>query len=175
MDTITGRLVRLRLVTPADVPRLREILGDPAVARWWGEQEDDLHDIVEPEEGETSYAIDLLDGGDTVGLIQSWEEPTPQYRHAGIDIAVHPDFHGRGIGTDAVVALARHLVDVRGHHRITIDPAVENERAIAVYRRVGFRDVGVMRRYERAPDGNWRDGLLMDLLPDELTLPPREP
>jgi len=24
-----------------------------------------------------------------------------------------------------------------------------------------------MRRYERAPDGTWRDGLLMDLLADE--------
>ena len=33
----------------------------------------------------------------------------------------------------------------------------------------GFRDVGVMRRYERANDGTWRDSLLMDLLADELT------
>ena len=28
--------------------------------------------------------------------------------------------------------------------------------------------VGVLRAYERAPDGSWRDGLLMDLLADEL-------
>jgi aminoglycoside 6'-N-acetyltransferase len=28
--------------------------------------------------------------------------------------------------------------------------------------------VGVMRRAERAPDGRWRDSLLMDLLADEL-------
>jgi aminoglycoside 6'-N-acetyltransferase len=28
--------------------------------------------------------------------------------------------------------------------------------------------VGVMRRYERGPDGTWHDGLLMDLLPEEL-------
>jgi aminoglycoside 6'-N-acetyltransferase len=28
--------------------------------------------------------------------------------------------------------------------------------------------VGVLRSYERAPDGSWRDGLLMDLLADEL-------
>jgi aminoglycoside 6'-N-acetyltransferase len=26
-----------------------------------------------------------------------------------------------------------------------------------------------MRRYERGPDGTWHDGLLMDLLADELT------
>jgi hypothetical protein len=27
---------------------------------------------------------------------------------------------------------------------------------------------GVMRRYERGPDGSWHDGLLMDLLPEDL-------
>jgi aminoglycoside 6'-N-acetyltransferase len=28
--------------------------------------------------------------------------------------------------------------------------------------------VGIMRQYERGPDGTWHDGLLMDLLADEL-------
>jgi aminoglycoside 6'-N-acetyltransferase len=60
-----------------------------------------------------------------------------------------------------------HLVDDRGHHRFTIDPAVGNEPAIRCYAAVGFRPVGTMRRYSRAADGTWRDGLLMDLLADE--------
>ncbi len=34
-------------------------------------------------------------------------------------------------------------------------------------RRSGFRPVGIMRRYQRDPDGTWHDGLLMDLLADE--------
>ena len=55
------------------------------------------------------------------------------------------------------------------YHRITIDPALANERAIAAYKKVGFKPVGVMRRYELARDGEWRDALLMDLLADELT------
>jgi aminoglycoside 6'-N-acetyltransferase len=56
----------------------------------------------------------------------------------------------------------------RGHHRITIDPAVANERAIRAYEGVGFKQVGVMRRYERGADGDWHDGLLLDLLPEDL-------
>jgi aminoglycoside 6'-N-acetyltransferase len=36
---------------------------------------------------------------------------------------------------------------------------------------VGFQPVGVLRRYERGPDGSWHDGLLMDLLPEDLTDP----
>ena len=74
-----------------------------------------------------------------------------------------------GDGTEAVALLARYLFEERGHHRITIDPAAHNERAIRSYAKVGFRPVGVMRRYERGPDGTFHDGLLMDLLRDELT------
>jgi aminoglycoside 6'-N-acetyltransferase len=61
------------------------------------------------------------------------------------------------------------LFEYRGHHRITIDPAAHNKPAIRSYQRVGFRSVGVMRRYERSADGSWHDGLLMDLLPEDLS------
>ncbi len=68
-----------------------------------------------------------------------------------------------------VAALARYLVNDRGHHRLVIDPAADNEPAIRCYAAVGFRPVGIMRRYERDPDGvGWHDGLLMDLLAEEL-------
>jgi aminoglycoside 6'-N-acetyltransferase len=65
--------------------------------------------------------------------------------------------------------VARHLVEVEGHHRLVIDPAADNAAAIRCYEKVGFRPVGVMRRYERGPDGTWHDGLLMELLAEELT------
>jgi RimJ/RimL family protein N-acetyltransferase len=47
---------------------------------------------------------------------------------------------------------------------ITIDPAAANQRAIRCYSAVGFRPVGVMRRYERGADGSFHDGLLMELV-----------
>jgi aminoglycoside 6'-N-acetyltransferase len=37
---------------------------------------------------------------------------------------------------------------------------------------VGFRPVGITRRSERGPDGRWHDGLLMDLLAEELAAEP---
>lgn len=97
------------------------------------------------------------------------EENQPDYRHASIDIFLDPALHGPGIGRDAVATLARHLVSDRGHHRIVIDPAADNEPAIRCYQAVGFRPVEVMRRYERDVDGRgWHDGLFMDLLAEEL-------
>src|SRR5664279_5473968 len=80
-----------------------------------------------------------------------------------------PAVHGRGLGTDAVRTMARHLIVDHGHHRLEIDPAADNAAAIRCYTKVGFRPVGIRRRSERGNDGRWHDGLLMDLLADEFS------
>ena len=53
-------------------------------------------------------------------------------------------------------------------HRLVVDPAVHDERAVRRCTRVGFRPVGVQRRYAHAADGTWHDSLLMDLLAEDL-------
>ncbi len=88
--------------------------------------------------------------------------------YAGIDLFLAARAQGRGLGRAAIRAVARWLIDERGHHRLTIDPAAANERAIRAYTALGFRPVGTLRQYERRPDGSWVDGLLMELLADEL-------
>jgi aminoglycoside 6'-N-acetyltransferase len=90
------------------------------------------------------------------------------YRSAGIDLYLTTPRHGQGLGREAVRILARHLIEERGHHRLTIDPAADNAPAIRAYEKVGFRPVGVMRSYERGPDGTFHDGVLMELLAGEL-------
>lgn len=166
--TLHGALVTLRPATVDDGPELVRIRATPEVYRWWGGGSDltaaVTRDLADPDQH--CYVIELA--GRVVGGIQWSEETDPDYRHAQIDIFVDPAVHGRGIGTDAVRTLARHLVTARGHHRVVIDPAADNAAAIACYRKVGFRPVGVMRRYERGPDGQWHDNLLMDLLADEI-------
>jgi aminoglycoside 6'-N-acetyltransferase len=121
------------------------------------------------EAGIHPYVIELT--GDVVGWIQWQAEEDPDYRHASIDIYVDPAVRGRGIGPDAVATLAHHLFTEHGHHRIEIDPAAHNAAAIRAYTKVGFRPVGITRRSERDSDGTWHDGLLMDLLADELLRP----
>jgi aminoglycoside 6'-N-acetyltransferase len=105
--------------------------------------------------------------GEPVGFVQVTEEDEPDYRHAALDVFVRTADHGTGVAREALRLVIAHLLDVRGHHRLTIDPAAANARAIGAYAALGFRPVGVMRRYERGPDGAWRDCLLMDLLAEE--------
>ena len=157
----------LRRMTAADIQPLVALFAVPEVATWWpGENEPRLKARLE--DGDEGVGLVIEVAGTLMGFVQYFEEDDPDYCHASIDIVLHPDWCNRGLGTDALRTLARHLFDHLGHHRLTIDPSVSNARAIASYRKVGFRDVGVMRRYERANDGTWRDSLLMDLLAEEL-------
>jgi aminoglycoside 6'-N-acetyltransferase len=121
-------------------------------------------DLADPET--RTFAVEC--DGRVVGAIQWSAEAEPDYRHAGIDIYLDPSVHRRGLGADAVRTLARHLIVEKGFHRLVIDPAADNAAAIKCYSKVGFRPVGIMRKYERGSDGTWHDGLLMDLLADEL-------
>ena len=165
-ETLRGERVTLRPITLEDAPRLAVIAAEPEIAFWWlGLTEDDLREMAGPEEDAMVFVIE--EGGEVVGLVEAGEESEPDYRHASIDIFVTAARRGQGLGADAIRTLARHLFEDRGHHRITIDPAATNERAIRVYERVGFKRVGIMRSYERGVDGEWHDGLLLDLLRNE--------
>lgn len=186
--TITGERVTLRTLTEANLPRLLEIVNAPEIVEWWPDYDyARLHADTMEDPDTVSLAIELApvsdgvqaedraggsatgsSGGEFVGLIMFGEQPDPYYRHASIDITLDPEHLGQGLGSDALRTLVRYLFEVRGHHRITIDPALSNERAIGMYKKLGFQPVGIMRSYERGLDGAWRDGLLMDMLVGEL-------
>jgi aminoglycoside 6'-N-acetyltransferase len=158
---IAGERVTLRPLAPDDVDALNAILAEPEVRRWWG---------TDPTVDEQD-AFTIVVEREIAGWLGWYEETDPDYRHGGLDIFLAPRFHGRGLGREALWLGARWLIEAKGHHRIIIDPAVANERAIAVYASIGFKPVGVLRRYERGPEGDWHDGLLMDLLAEELVSP----
>ena len=127
--------------------------------RWWGP----FDPSTAFDELESSFVVEV--GGDVVGWLLFEEEDWWQYRHVAFDIALTTSLHGQGYGQEALRVAIRWFIS-RGHHRFTIDPAADNERAIRTYAALGFKPVGVLRAYERR-DGEWHDGLFMDLLADE--------
>jgi aminoglycoside 6'-N-acetyltransferase len=154
---LRGERVTLRPQLEADIPALNAICASPGVREWWG-----TDPTIDDQD-----AFTILVGDEIAGWLGWYEEDDPDYRHGGVDIFVAPAFHGRGIGREALRLAVRWLIEERGHHRVILDPAAHNERAIATYKAVGFKPVGIMRRHERGPDGTWHDGLLMDLLAEE--------
>jgi aminoglycoside 6'-N-acetyltransferase len=158
---IAGERLVLEPVRQEHVQRLRQLRATPDVARWWDPAPKGWP--LEPETDLTQLA--LVVDGEVSGFVQFWEEPDPSGRHADVDIFLGPDAQGRGLGTEAMRTVVRHLIEDRGHHRVTLATSVDNERAVHVYEKVGFRRVGVMRKAAlNHLTGEWEDELLMELV-----------
>jgi aminoglycoside 6'-N-acetyltransferase len=162
--TLCGQRVTLRPLTEADRELLNPVIARPGVREWWG-----MDLSLDPEQDAFAFAI--VAEGEVAGWLAFYEEEDPDYRHGGLDIFLAPEFQNRGLGREALYLAAEWMFEARGHHRLVIDPMAMNTRAIAVYASIGFKRIGIMRRYQRDVDGKWRDGLLMDMLPEELTKP----
>jgi aminoglycoside 6'-N-acetyltransferase len=169
LPTLSRGSLALRAVREEDFDTIRGLLLEPEVARWWGpfDEEAIRRDLLDPS---TVFVVEV--GGVWAGILLVSEEPDPDYRYVGLDIALATAQHDRGLGRAVLRVAIDHYVRA-GHHRFEIDPAVDNEHAIRCYAAVGFRPVGVLRRCERDSDGHWRDNLLMDLLAEELPPLPR--
>ncbi len=169
--TLRDDSVTLRPLEEGDLDELADVVAGPGVREWWNALADRERLLADLRNGGSAFAIEVD------GMLAGWlgfnEETDPDYRHASLDIFLAPSFQGKGLGPAALWLATGWLIAERGHHRITIDPARDNERAIRAYTAVGFRPVGVMRRYERRADGSWHDNLLMDLLAEEVTSPDR--
>lgn len=160
-----GRIT-LRPQRDGEIDELMRILHRQGVREWWGSLEDTAYvrEGLDNEGAAFSIEVDRV----LAGWLGYNEETDPEHRYASLDIFLAPEYQDRGIGPGALRLAAKWLFEQRGHHRLTIDPACENTRAIRAYERVGFRPVGTMRRYERDADGQWHDNLLMDMLREEL-------
>jgi aminoglycoside 6'-N-acetyltransferase len=165
LPTLQGEKVTLRPIADTDLDPLAEIIREPSVARWWGEADEPerLRENLRMEGA--AFAIETE--GELAGWIGFTEETEPEYRSVGLDLSLSERFQGKGLGPDALRTLIRWFAEERAHHRFTIDPNAANERAIKAYAAVGFRPIGITRRSELS-DGEWTDGLLMDLLIEEL-------
>jgi aminoglycoside 6'-N-acetyltransferase len=162
---LSGKKVRLRPMEQTDVEPIWQMINQPAVRQWWGNET--RQDVIEYLSDPEVEVWVIEHGGQFLGMIQCYEENTPDFRHAGMDISLNPEFHGKGYGVEALRLVAKYLFD-RGHHRLIIDPDFNNERAVKAYAKIGYKPVGIMRQYSRNVGGDgWHDGLLMDLVKEE--------
>jgi aminoglycoside 6'-N-acetyltransferase len=166
MPTLTGPRVTLRPPSPEESDRMADaVAADPVAGPRWSTDPATMRRWLAEEE------LNLLVvevAGALVGIVDFEEVLEPEYHSAGMDIALLECCIGKGLGTEVLQVLGAWLIDARGHHRLTIDPAVDNARAIRAYEKIGYRRIGIARCYERGPDGVWHDNLLMDMLAEEL-------
>jgi RimJ/RimL family protein N-acetyltransferase len=89
------------------------------------------------------------------------------HRSAELQIRIGADdARDRGLGTEAVQLLLRCGFEQLDLHRIYLHVFETNERALRLYRRVGFRTEGVLRDGARIEE-EWVNVVLMAILRPE--------
>jgi RimJ/RimL family protein N-acetyltransferase len=169
---LQGERVRFRALEDRDVPDL---------VRWWRDPEwSVLQQIVvrpRPEDsvaemfrswsssergGDVGFSVVDCASGTLVGHTTLFGGGLP-VRAATLAVMIGGEHVGRGYGTDAVRLLTEYGFREMGLNRIEIRVHAFNDRARAVYRKVGYREEGV-RREATFHDGRFHDEVLMSVL-----------
>ena len=141
--------VAFEAVGRAHLPMLLRWFGEPHVREWWGPPEEELA-AVEADLGGGGFAmwIASLDGapfayvqdGDPADAEEPYHAEPPEGARA-VDLLIGPPSHlGRGLAAPLLLAFARHAA-ARGATGLLLDPDARNARAVAAYRRAGFREL----------------------------------
>ena len=92
--------------------------------------------------------------------------PRRAYHHvADFSLYVDRSWRGKGVGRRLLAALMERARALE-YHKLVLSAFPFNEAGMQVYRRAGFREVGVYREQGRL-DGRWVDTIVMEKLLDE--------
>ena len=96
--------------------------------------------------------------------------PRPAYDHvADLSVYVERRWRGRGVGRRLLARLIE-LGRALGYHKMVLAAFPFNPSGIALYRRMGFTEVGVYREQGQL-DGKWVDVVVMEKLLEGVSLP----
>jgi RimJ/RimL family protein N-acetyltransferase len=167
---LSGKLVNLRAVEPADYLLLWRWLNDPEVMFFWGRpgNTESLPEVTERElaqskRGDTRKFIVETKDAEPIGQIDYYDLNW-QHRSASVSIMLgERDYWGGGYGTDAMRTLLRYLFEQLRLHRVSLTTHETNTRAIRSYHKNGFVAEGTLREWQFF-DSNWVNGVIMSVL-----------
>ncbi len=79
-----------------------------------------------------------------------------------LNITVRPDWQGQGLGS-RLMDKVRERAAVAGMASILLEVRPSNQHALAVYRHLGFAQIGMRKNYYPAAAGNREDAIVMRL------------
>jgi len=135
---IRGEQTFLRPATDDDLDLLAGWLADPEVYRWWEGRPLSREEVADVYTGRRRPEVEpfvIEADGVPVGYLQCWRRTGAS---GGIDLFLVPEERGKGLGPDAARAASSFLLDRRGWTEVTVDPLVDNLRAIRAFERAGF-------------------------------------
>ncbi len=179
----------LRRLTSADTPLLAGWLTDPRVLAFYEGRDRHFDEdavrakFIARNDGDIMQCL-VLHRNAPIGYLQFYPLTDadlaeygyqPGTRAFGMDLFIgEPDHWNRGLGTRLVAGVAAHLITRYGAAIVTLDPRVDNLRAIRCYEKAGFRTVRRLPRHE-LHEGMWHDCWLMERTSPPATAPQAVP
>lgn len=154
MNVIETERLNLRRLQPSDAAFVLELVNEPSWLRFIGDR--NVHDLTDAaayiqkgplesyeKNGFGLYLVETREGGESAGmcgLIRRDSLP-----HADIGFAFLPRFWGKGFANEAAAAVIAY-----GKESLGLDPILaivnpDNERSIALLRKIGLVDGGTTR------------------------------
>ncbi len=142
---LRGERVIIRTTTRDDLPALMELWNDGRVMRWVGFPKglgcdaDKIGRWLEKLESDPNrhhFSVYAPDIGFCGEVYYAMDEA---HRRAGLDIKFRPEAQGRGLATDALKALIRHVFETESDADIVwTEPSNANNAARKLYARCGL-------------------------------------
>jgi [ribosomal protein S5]-alanine N-acetyltransferase len=172
LPTITTERLRLRALSPGDVPALAVIFGDAEVCRFWSHAAltdagavQALYDHIVKCFAARSlfqWGIAERDSDAVVGTC-TLAALSPEHRRAELGFALARASWGRGLIAEALPAVVGFAFETLDLHRLEADVDPRNYRSIRAIERLGFNREGHLReRYH--VNGELQDAMLYGLL-----------
>jgi RimJ/RimL family protein N-acetyltransferase len=144
----------------SDTPLLMRWGSDPAFRHYqWGQkpgvfEEQSARAWIERMSRPGDSACWVIEhDGRPIGFA-NYRDLHPKGKSAEVGIGIgEPDLWGKHLGRDALAALVRHLFDELGLHRVSLSVVAFNDRAISMYKAVGFEVEGIERDGVGTEDG----------------------
>ncbi|MGZ8581416.1 MAG: GNAT family N-acetyltransferase [Actinomycetota bacterium] len=161
MTRLAGGRVTLRAYHDDEVPILVSTWAD---AEWFAPKGTGPRELAERVRERVRRSGSFTEGviilaiesdGRLVGEVQARQPINglpPGVFELGIELFDDGD-RGQGLGAEAVIAIARHLFDDEGAHRVQLTTDVENAPMRRVAERLGFTFEGVLRSFMPESDG----------------------
>ncbi len=87
--------------------------------------------------------------------------PYKRYRHrCDVAIALYKEYYGCGIGT-AMLQTVLNVAKEAGYEQAELEVMAENENAIAMYEKLGFKKYGTFPDNMKYADGSYMDAYWM--------------
>jgi len=171
---LEGKLVRLRALEPEDLERNLRWMNDGEVRQFLLDARYPISRAEEEKWMEANQgssfrhvrlAIETREGQHIGNM--DLRHTSPEHRRAELGIMIgEKDCWGRGYGTDAIRRLLRFAFEEMNLNRVYLTTDENNSRALACYRKCGFREEGRLRQ-DRFLEGRYWDTIVMGVLREE--------